>query len=351
MLHHPLTPSPTAVRSTRWTAPRITSVPRRFALGCAAWLLLTAGGGALAQGAAQWPVKPVRLIVGWAPGGGVDVTARTMAIRLIEIWNQQVLVDNRPGAAGNLAGEMVARASTDGYTLLLGSAGELAINAGLFEKMPYDPVQDFSHISTAVRVPNAVVIHPSVPANTIKELIAASQKAPNGYAFASPGNGSIGHLTGEMLRMITGAKLLHVPYKGAAPATADLVGGQVQLSFSSMPAVLPFVKAGKLRMIAVTSGQRSAAAPELPTIAESGVPSFDAIGWYGFVGPSGMARELVVRINGDLAKALAIPDLRERLVSQGLDPWPSSPAQMRAFVASEIIKWTRVIRQAGARVD
>ncbi len=302
--------------------------------------------------AQAWPARPVRLLVGWAPGGGVDVTARTIALRLADAWAQQIVIDNRPGAAGNLAGEMVVRANTDGYTLLLGSAGELAINAGLFgERMPYDPLKDFSHVTLAVSVPNAVVIHPSVQASNMKELIAASIKAPNGFAFASPGNGSVGHLTGEMLRMATGAKLLHIPYKGAAPATADLVGGQVQLSFSSMPAVLPFVKAGKLRMIAVTSGRRAASQPDLPTIAESGVPGFEATGWYGFVGPAGMAKERITKINTDVAAALAMPDIRERLVSQGLDPWPTSPEEMRKFVAAEIAKWTKVIRQAGAKVD
>lgn len=306
-----------------------------------------------AQAQAQaWPSRPVRLLVGWAPGGGVDVTGRTIALRLAEAWGQQVLVDNRPGAAGNLAGEIVVRANADGYTLLLGSAGELAINAGLFgDRMPYDPVKDFSPVTLAVSVPNAVVVHPSVPANSMKELIAASIKAPNGFAYASPGNGSVGHLTGEMLRMATGARLLHVPYKGAAPATADLVGGQVQLSFSSMPAVLPFVKAGKLRMIAVTSARRAASQPDLPTIAESGVPGFEAIGWYGFVGPAGMPRDRIMKVNADVAASLAVPEIRERLVSQGLDPWPSSPDEMRRFMAAEIAKWTKVIRQAGAKVD
>ena len=302
--------------------------------------------------AQTWPARPVRLLVGWAPGGGVDVTARTLALRITETWAQQIVIDNRPGAAGNLAGELVVRANADGYTLLLGSAGELAINAGLFgDRMPYDPLKDFSHVTLAVSVPNAVVIHPSVAAGNMKELIAASMKTPNGFAFASPGNGSVGHLTGEMLRMVTGAKLLHIPYKGAAPATADLVGGQVQLSFSSMPAVLPFVKAGKLRMIAVTSGRRAASQPDLPTISESGVPGFEATGWYGFVGPAGMARDRVQKINTDVAATLATPDIRDRLVSQGLDPWPTSPEEMRRFVAAEIAKWTKVIRQAGAKVD
>jgi len=324
----------------------------------AAALLLAPAATLSTQAQAQpqtsqaWPSRPVRLLIGWAPGGGVDVTGRTIALRLAEAWNQQIVIDNRPGAAGNLAGEMVVRANPDGHTMLLGSAGELAINAGLFgERMPYDPLKDFSHVTLAVSVPNAVVVHPSVPASNMKELITASIKAPSGYAFASPGNGSVGHLTGEMLRMATGAKLLHVPYKGAAPATADLVAGQVQLSFSSMPAVLPFVKAGKLRMIAVTSGRRAASQPDLPTIAESGVPGFEATGWYGFVGPAGMPKDRIVKANADIASALAAPDIRDRLVSQGLDPWPTSPEEMRRFMTAEIAKWTKVIRQAGAKVD
>lgn len=323
-------------------------MPSRRVLLAAATLGLAMGGPALAQ---NYPVKPVRLVVGWAPGGGVDVTARTLSVRLSELWGQHLLVDNRPGAAGNLAGEMVARATPNAYTLLIGSAGELAINVGLFEKMPYDPIKDFSHITMAVRVPNAVVIHPSVAANNMKELIAASAKAPNGFTYASPGNGSVGHLTGEMLRILTGAKFLHVPYKGAAPATADLVGGHVHLSFSSMPAVLPFVNAGKLRMIAVTSGQRAAAAPDLPTIAESGFPGFEATGWYAFVGPAGMPKPIVAKLNEDIAKVLAIPELRDKLVAQGLDPWPMSPDDLAKFMRSEITKWSKVIREAGAKVD
>ena len=321
--------------------------------GCRQTLLAALALSFTATAIAQtFPIKPIRLVIGWAPGGGVDVTGRTIAGHLSDGWGQQLVVDNRPGAAGNLAGDIVVRASPDGYTLLLGSAGELAINAGLFgAKMPYNPVTDFSQITLAVSVPNAVVLHPSVPANNMKELIAASIKAPKGFAFASPGNGSVGHLTGEMLRMTTGARLLHVPYKGAAPATADLVGGQVQLSFSSMPAVLPFVKAGKLRMIAVTSARRASSQPDLPTIAESGVPGFEATGWYGFVGPAGMPKARVSKLNADIAAALTAMEVRDRLVGQGLDPWPTSPEVMREFMASEITKWTRVIEQAGAKVD
>jgi tripartite-type tricarboxylate transporter receptor subunit TctC len=314
----------------------------------AATLGLAFCGTALAQ---NYPQKPVRLLVGWAPGGGVDVTARTLSTRLVELWGQQLVVDNRPGAAGNLAGEMVARATPNAYTILLGSAGELAINVGLFDKMPYDPIKDFSHLTMAVRVPNAVVIHPSVSVNNMKELVAASIKAPKGFTYASPGNGSVGHLTGEMLRLMTGAKFTHVPYKGAAPATADLVAGHVQLSFSSMPAVLPFVKAGRLRMIAVTSGQRAAAAPDLPTIAESGFPGFEAVGWYAFVGPAGIPKPIVAKLNEDIGKTLLHPEIRDRLVAQGLDPWPMSPADLAKFMQAEIVKWSKVIKEAGARVD
>ncbi len=322
----------------------------RVLAGAAAAFLIS--GLCTTVAAQAYPAKSVRLLIGWAPGGGVDVTGRTIAAGVSEALGQQLVIDNRPGAAGNLAGEIVARANPDGYTLLLGSAGELAINVGLFgAKMPYDPLKDYSQITLAVSVPNVVVIHPSVPANNIKELIAASIKAPKGYAFASPGNGSVGHLTGEMLRMMTGAKLLHIPYKGAAPATADLVGGQVQISFSSMPAVLPFVKAGKLRMIAVTSARRASSQPELPTIAESGVPGFEATGWYGFVGPAGLPRDRVSKLNTDFGAALNAPDIRAKLISQGLDPWHTSPEEMRSFMAAEITKWTKVIRQAGATVD
>ena len=232
--------------------------------------------------AQDYPTKPVRLLVGWAPGGGVDVTGRTVGQKLNDVWGQQVIIDNRPGAAGNLAGELTARSLPDGYTLLLGSIGELAVNPSLFANMPYDPMKDFSHVAMAVRVPNILAVHPSIPASNVKELIAISKARPNGLSNASPGNGSIGHLTGEMLKTLSGANFVHIPYKGAAPAIADLLGGQVQIAFSSMPAVLPHVKVGKLKALAVTSIQRATAVPEIPTIAESGFSGFEAareVGW------------------------------------------------------------------------
>lgn len=302
-------------------------------------------------GAQTYPAKPVRLLVGWAPGGGVDVTARTIAQQLSAAWGQQILVENRPGAAGNLAGDLAARAAPDGYTIFLGSIGELAVNVTLFKNMPYHPVKDYTHIAMGVRVPNILVVHPSVPANSVKELVEYSRKQPNGLTFASPGNGSIGHLSGELLKTMTGANLVHIPYKGAAPATADLVGGQVQLGFSSMPAVLPHVQAGRLRALAVTTQQRVEAVPQLPTIAESGYKDFSAVGWYAFVGPAGMPAPIVAKLNQDINRALGNAELKAKLTAQGLEPWTMKPQELRAYMADEIARWGKVVVASGSKVD
>jgi tripartite-type tricarboxylate transporter receptor subunit TctC len=297
-----------------------------------------------------YPSKPVRVIVGWAPGGGVDVTARTLAQYLSQAWGQQIIVENRPGAAGNLAGDLTVKASADGYTLLLGSIGELAVNVSLFKNMPYDPLANMSQVAMAVRVPNILVVHPTVASKNVRELVEFS-KAGQGLTFASPGNGSIGHLTGELLRTVSGAKLIHVPYKGAAPAVADLVGGQVQLAFSSMPAVLPHVKAGKLRALAVTASTRVAAVPDLPTIAESGYPGFDAVGWYAFVGPAGMPKQVVDKLNADVNRVLRLPEVKEKLTAQGLEPWEMAPDEFRSYTAAEISRWSKLVRDSGSKVD
>ena len=301
--------------------------------------------------AQDYPARPVRMLVGWAPGGGVDVTARTLAQQLSPAWGHQIIVDNRPGAAGNLAGDLTAKANSDGYTILLGSIGELAVNVSLFKSMPYDPIRDFSHIAMGVRVPNILVVHPSVPARDVRELVEYSKKQPQGLTFASPGNGSIGHLTGELLKTVSGANLVHVPYKGAAPATADTVGGQVQLGFSSMPAVLPHVKVGRLRALAVTTEQRVEAVPDLPTIAESGFPGFSAIGWYAVVGPSGMPKPVVARINADINRVISIPDVKAKLTVQGLEPWPLTPEELRKFMQAEIVRWAKVVVASGSKLD
>jgi tripartite-type tricarboxylate transporter receptor subunit TctC len=301
--------------------------------------------------AQAYPVKPVRLLVGWSPGGGVDVTARVIAQKLSSAWGQQVIVENRPGAGGNVAADLTAKSSPDGYTIFLGTVGELAVNATLFRDLPYRPIEDFSHIAMAVRVPMVLALNASVPANDVRALVDYSKGLPNGLAYASPGNGSIGHLTAELLKNATGAQLLHVPYKGAAPATTDLVAGQVQMGFSSIPAVLPHVKSGRLKAIAVTTDKRVEAFPELPTMAESGFPGLTAFGWYAFVGPAGIPQPIVEKLNRDINQVLADPDVKAKLVPQGLEAWTMSPAELRQYMEEEIGRWRKVVTSSNVKVD
>lgn len=298
-----------------------------------------------------YPAKPVRLLVGWAPGGGVDVAARIIAQKLSSIWGQQMIVENRPGAGGNLAADLAAKSTPDGYTLFMGTTGELAVNATLFRNLPYRPIQDFSHIAMAVRVPMILALHPSVPSNDLRALVAYSKSQPQGLAYASPGNGSIGHLTAELLKSGTGTNLLHIPYKGAAPAIMDLLAGQVQMSFSSIPAVLPHLKSGRLKAIAVTTDNRVEAVGDLPTMAESGFPGLSAYGWYAFVGPAGIPEDIVVKLNRDLNKVLSDPEVRAKLAPQGLEVWTMAPPELRQYMEEEIARWGKVVKAAGVKVD
>jgi tripartite-type tricarboxylate transporter receptor subunit TctC len=281
----------------------------------------------------------------------VDVTARLIAQKLSSVWGQQVVVENRPGAGGNLAADLAAKSAPDGYTLFLGTTGELAVNATLFRNLPYQPIRDFSHIAMAVRVPMILALHPSVPAKDVRALVEYSKSQPDGLTYASPGNGSIGHLTAELLKSATGAKLLHIPYKGAAPATADLVGGQVQMGFSSLPAVLPHVQAGRLKAIAVTTEARVEAAPELPTISESGFPGLSAFGWYAFVGPAGMPQAMVDKLNRDINEVVSDPEVKSKLAPQGLESWTMSPRELRDYMQAEITRWQKVVNASGMKVD
>lgn len=319
-----------------------------FSVALIGMALLLAAGQALAQG---YPTKTVKIIVGWAPGGGVDATARVVAKQLSQVWEQRVIVENRSGAAGNLAGELTTKAPADGYTIMLGTNGELAVNVSLYEKLPYDPLKEFSPIAMAARVPNVLVANASVPARDINEMIAYSKQQPHGLTYASPGNGSIGHLTAELLKIKSGANLLHVPYKGAAPATIAVLSGEVQLSFSSIPAALPHIKSGKLRALAVTSAKRVAVLPDVPTVAESGFPDFDAVGWYAFVGPAGIPNEIVNKLNRDIGQALQNPAVTKNLSAQGLEPQVMTPDALHTYMTSEVTRWAEVVKASGSKVD
>jgi tripartite-type tricarboxylate transporter receptor subunit TctC len=297
-----------------------------------------------------YPTKPIRMIVGFAPGGGTDTTARAISAKLGELLGQQVIIDNRAGAAGNIATELVAKANPDGYTLLLGTIAALAINPSLYRtKLPFDSVKDFAPIIQAVDSTNILSLHPSVPATNVKELIAlAKTKSLN---YGSSGVGGTGHLAGELFNTMAGVKMTHVPYKGGGPAMIDLVGGQVQLVYATAASAVPMIKAGKIKGIAVTTIKRSALMPDIPTIAESGLPGFDANNWYGLLAPANTPRAIVVRLNAEVAKVLAMPDVKNFLFNQGLDPAPGTPEKFGAYIKSEIAKWAKVVKDSGARAD
>ena len=300
--------------------------------------------------AAEYPTKPIRMIVGFAPGGGTDTTARAISAKLGDLLGHQVIVDNRAGATGNIATDLVAKATPDGYTLLLGTIAALAINPSLYRtKLPFDSIKDFAPIIQAVDSTNILSLHPSVPAGTVKELIAlAKTKSLN---YGSSGVGGTGHLAGELFNTMAGVKMTHVPYKGGGPAMIDLVGGQVQLVYATAASAVPQIKAGKIKGLAVTTAKRSALMPNIPTIAESGLPGFEANNWYGLLAPANTPRAIVMRLNTEVAKVLMMPDVKNFLFNQGLDPAPGTPEQFGAYIKAEMAKWAKVVKDSGARAD
>jgi len=296
-----------------------------------------------------YPTKPIRMIVGFAPGGGTDLTARPVAQKLSELLGQQVIVENRPGAAGNIATEQVARAAPDGYTILMGTIAALAINPSLYGNLKFDPEADFAPVIQVVDATNVLALHPSVPANSVRDLIAlAKQKS---LSAGSSGIGATGHLAIELFNVMAGVKLVHVPYKGGGPAMTDLVGGQVQLIFATTASAIPQIKAGRIKGIAVTTAKRSALMPDLPTISEAGLAGFDANNWYGIVVPVKTPRAIIDQLNAEVTKVLNMPDVRTTLFNQGLDAAPGTPEQFGAYIRSERIKWARVIKESGAKAE
>jgi len=314
----------------------------RLALGITA--LILASGAAQAQ---SYPTRPIRFVVPFAAGGGGDIVVRNVSQRLASRLGQPVVVDNRSGAGGNVGTEIVARATADGYTLLMANVAPMAINVSIYAKLPYDPAKDFTPISLLASFPNVLVVHPAVAARTVSELIALAKARPGQLTYASAGAGSTTHLSAELLRLHTGVKLIHVPYKGGGPALVDVVAGQVQMYFGSMPASLPLVRAGKLRALGVTSLERSSTAPEIPTLAESGFPGFDAVTWIGMVAPAGLPRGIVQRLHAEVAAILGSAEMRERIESLGADAKTAAPDEFAAYIRSEITKWSKVVRDAG----
>jgi tripartite-type tricarboxylate transporter receptor subunit TctC len=313
--------------------------------GFAVLSVLCAIAGAV-HAADTYPSRPIRMIVAYPPGGGTDQVGRVMAEQLTVTLGQNVVVDNRGGATGNIGTELAARAVPDGYTLLMGNVAPNAVNVSLFKKLGFDPVKDFAPVSLVAITPNILVAHPSIPVKTIKELIAYAKAKPGTLNFPSAGVGSSSHLAGELLKSLAGISMVHVPFKGGGPALIAVIAGEVQVMFATMPAAMPHVKSGKVKPVAVTTAKRSQAMPELPTIAESGVKGYDASTWYGLLAPARTPQAIVTRLHGDTVKILAGPT-RQRLEAQGFEPDGGTPAEFAAYIKSEIIKWAKVIKDAG----
>lgn len=323
---------------------------RRFALAAIPALaatLLAAPAHAQAP-AGAWPTKPIRIVVTFPPGGAPDTLARVLADKWASL-GQPVTVDNKPGAGGNIGADFVAKSPGDGHTLVIGTVGTHAINAALYDKMPYNNLKDFTPISFLASTPNLLVVNKTVQASNVKELVELAKKSP--LAFGSSGSGTSIHLSGELFNTLAGVKMTHVPYKGRAQAIPDLLGGRIQMIFDNMPSALPLVKSGELKAIAVTSAKRSPAAPDIPTIAESGLPAFEATSWFGLYGPAGIPRDVQMKINAETLRVMALPDVKDKLAGLGLEIGAGTPEALATLTQAETTKWAKVVKESGAKPD
>jgi tripartite-type tricarboxylate transporter receptor subunit TctC len=314
---------------------------------------LTCALGAVTGAQAQdWPTKPVTIIVGFTAGGTTDIVARLLKDELQKGFGQPFVVENRPGAGGNIGAALVAKSAPDGYTLLMGSVGPLAVNASLYKKMPYDNLKDLAPISLVCMVPNMLVVNPrTVKATTFQEFVAEAKANPDKFFYASTGSGTSAHLSGVLLNQLAGLKMTHVPYKGSGWIPDVLAGDSVQLSFATIPSAINHVKSGRLRVLAVNSTKRSAGLPDVPTIAESGFPGFDLSSWFGMVGPAGLPRDIAAKVQREIARALAIPEMREKFIQQGADPVGNTPEEFGEFMRAETAKWAKLVKESGAKAD
>lgn len=309
-----------------------------------------AGAAALAC-AQSYPSKPVRLIVPYPPGGGTDIFARLVGAKLSEALGQTFVIEQRPGAAGVIGADAAAKSAPDGYTIVIGQASNLAINASLMKKLPYDPVRDFAPITRVAMSPNLLVVHPSLPVRSVKDLVALAKARPGAVNYASAGNGSPGHLAAEYFRKIAKIDVVHIPYKGATPAMLDVIAGHVSYYFTSPVSAQPYVAAGRLRQIAVTSAKRFPPLPDVPAIAEAGYQDIDMVAWWGLLAPAGTSAEIINRLNAAAVKVLNAPDLKNRLASQGAMVYTDTPAEFSAYIKSEIANWAKVVSASGAHLD
>jgi tripartite-type tricarboxylate transporter receptor subunit TctC len=296
-----------------------------------------------------YPAKPVRIIVPFAPAGSTDITARIVAQKLTDAWRQQVIVDNRAGAGGNIGAEAVARSAPDGYTLLLATTGVMAINHRLYRNLSYDALRDFAPVTQIGALPLILIIHPSLPAKSVKDLVAMGKAKPGALSYASSGVGSATHMTSELFRMMAGVDIVHIPYKGSGQAMVDLISGQVGLAFDQITSSLPHVESGKLRALAVTSAKRFASVPQLPTVAEAGVRGYESVSWNGIAAPAGTPRDVISRVQEQVARALQSADIKERFFKDGIEGVGSTPEQFEGHIRSERAKWEKVVDSAGIK--
>jgi len=322
----------------------------RLTVLCASAALAAVAGGALGQ-SGSYPQRPIRIIVPFSPGASTDIVGRMLATRLTEAWGQPVVIENRVGAGGTIGGAYAAKATPDGYTLFMGSVGSLGTSSGLYKNLPYDPVRDFAPITLAVRAASVFILHPSIPATSVRELTAVLRAKPGGLNYSSSGNGSPSHLAVELYKSMAGVQATHVPYKGPAEALTDLISGQVQFSIQSVVSAMPFVKSGKLRPLATTGRTRMPELPELPTMIEAGLPGYEVYVWYGVLAPAGTPRDIVLRLNAELVRILNLADVRSRLLAQGGELATGTPEAFHDFIKADVARWNAVIKASGATVN
>ncbi|QWD91677.1 tripartite tricarboxylate transporter substrate binding protein [Polynucleobacter sp. MWH-Braz-FAM2G] len=323
----------------------------RKGLACLFFALITSATvPAIAQTTGAWPTKPIKIIVGYSAGGATDVLTRLISVNMSNTLGQSIVVENRPGANSNVGAEIVARSPADGYTLYAFSIAN-TINASLYPKLSYDPIKDFEPVGMIAKIPNILVVNPNIPVKTVADYVRYAKDSKDGVTFASSGSGSSIHLSGEMFKMQSKVQMLHIPYKGSAPAVTDLLGGQVESMFDNAPSALPHIQSGKLRPIAVTSAQRSPYLPDVPTIAESGYPGFDVQSWFALVAPAGTPKPIIKQLNAALNKALNSPEVRQRLQELAATPEPGTPEKMAAFEAAEVKRWREVVKESGAKAE
>ena len=318
-----------------------------IAIGIAACASLCTGI-ATAQ---EYPTRPIRLVVPFTPGGTTDILARLLSVRLGEAWGQQVIADNRPGAGGNIGVELTAKSAPDGYTIVMGHIGTFGVNPTLYPKLPYDPIKDFQPVTLIAMVPNMLAVNPSLPAKSVRELIALAKAKPGSLNFGSGGNGSAAHLAGEYFKLLTKINIVHIPYRGTAPAVTDLISGQIGMIITGVPALLPQFKAGRVRGLAVATAQRLTLLPDLPTIAEAGVPGYEATQWYGILVPAATPRAIVNKLHDGIVQMLARPDTKERLAAEAAVPVGNTPEEFAAYIKSEIARWAPVVKASGAKPE